>query len=279
MQTKNTRKIYLCGLQILFEVSGSVTNLVSIYKVTIDWDKYNIDNNLRWTGDIVLKEDAILKESKTLLFNQNRSPNQRDRSTTTGEFAEATFFTAESGSYFKMEPGSKVILDENSTFTLQSGSTLEIEDGADFIVMNNSNLVVESGASIIVKGRGGITFKCNGQLCANTGASINLQDALSSIHFVGTGGLSPDCLSSLSGVLTGSGSVRNYTSSLTVSNTTISSDTYYSGSTITSTNVSVQGTGTDLIYSTTNGATINGPFEVPLGATFEVKLNPTSCSN
>jgi hypothetical protein len=176
-----------------------------------------------------------------------------------------------------MEPNSKVILDENSTFTLQNGSTLEIEDGADFVVMNNSKLVVEPGASIIVKGSGGITFKCNGQLCASTGASINLQDIASSIHFVGTGGLSPGCLSSLSGVLSGNGAVRNYSSPLTVNNTTISTNTFYSGSTITSANVSVQGTGTDVWYSITSGATINGPFEVPLGATFEVKVNSTSC--
>ncbi|HPR31693.1 MAG TPA: hypothetical protein PLK12_06350 [Prolixibacteraceae bacterium] len=274
--TKNTRKLYLCGLQILFEVSGS-NQFGNIYKVTINWDKYNIDNNLRWTGDIVLKETAILKESKTLLFNQNRTPNQRDRSTTTGEFAEATFFTAENGSYYKMEPGSKVILDENSTFILQNGSTLEIEDGADIIVMNNSKLVVETGASIVVEGRGGITFKCNGQLCASAGASINLQDVSSSIHFVGTGGLSPGCLSSLSSVLSGNGSIRNYIGTTTVSNITINFDSYYSGTTVTSTNVNVQGTGTDLTYSITNGATINGPFNVPAGATFEVKVNSTSC--
>jgi hypothetical protein len=66
---------------------------------------------------------------------------------------------------------------------------------------------------------------------------------------------------------------------LSLNNTTISTDTYFSGSTITSANVSVQGTGTDVWYSITSGATINGPFEVPLGATFEVKVNSTSCSN
>jgi hypothetical protein len=190
-----------------------------------------------------------------------------------------TNFTCENGSYFRMEPKSKVILDENSTFTLQSGSTLEIEDGADFIVMNNSKLVVENGANIIIKGRGGITFKCNGQLCANSGASINLQDVSSSIHFVGTGALSPGCLSSLAGVLSGNGSVRNYTSPTIVNNTTINTDTFYTGTTITSTNVNVQGTGTDLTYSITNGATINGPFNVSVGSTFEIKLNSTSCSN
>lgn len=271
---------YLNGISVkkIADLSGNRI------KVKVEFNDVDVNNNVRWTGNIALNNitnnsnaDLILKEGKQITFNRSGTANRETK--IDNKFINYTNFRCESGSYFKMEPNSKVILDENSTFTLQNGSTLEIEDGAEFVVMNNSKLAVETGANIIVKGRGGITFKCNGQLCANTGASINLQDVSSSIHFVGTGGLSPGCLSSLSGVLTGSGSVRNYTSSLTVSNTTISSDTYYSGSTITSTNVAVQGTGTDLTYSITNGATINGPFEVPLGATFEVRLNPTSCSN
>jgi hypothetical protein len=212
-----------------------------------------------------------------ITLNKSGTPNRTTK--IDGEFINYTNFRCENGSYFKMESGSKLILDENSTFTLQNGSTLEIEDGADFIVMNNSKLVVETGASIVVKGRGGVTFKCNGKLCASSGASINLQNTLSSIHFVGTGGLATGCLSSLTGILSGSGGVRSYSNTTAVDNTTVNSDAYYSGNTIISSNVNVQGTGTDLIYNTINGATINGSFEVPLGATFEVKLNSTSCTN
>lgn len=266
----------------------SVTKLADLsggrIQIKVEFDDVDIQCNVRWTGNVALNNitnntnpDLILNSGYKITINKSGTPNRTTK--VDNDFINYTNFRCESGSYFKIEPNSKVLLDENSTFTLQSGSTLEIEDGAEFVVMNDSKLVVETGASVVVKGRGGITFKCNGKLCASSGASINLQNTLSSIHFIGTGGLSSGCLSSLSSVLCGSGSVRNYSSALTVSNATINSDTYYSGSAITSTNVSVQGSGTDLIYSTTNGATINGPFGVPIGSTFEVRVNPTSCTN
>lgn len=278
--TNNLEYAYLNGISVT-KIADLSSNRI---KIKVEFNDCDIDNNVRWTGNIALNNvtnnsnpDVLLKTGHTITINKSGTPNRTTK--IDGEFINYTNFRSENGSYFKMEANSTVILDENSTFTLQSGSTLEIENGAEFIVKNNSKLVVENGANIIIKGNGAITLKCNGKLCASTGASINLQDVSSSIHFLGTGGLSPGCLSNLSGVLTGSGSIRNYTSATSVNNATINSDTYFSGSTITSTNVSVQGTGTDLIYSITDEATINGPFDVPVGATFEVKLNSTNCSN
>lgn len=275
---KNTRKIYLSGLQILFEASGT-NQFGSIFKVTIDWDKFDLNNDMRWTGNIVLKESAILKQSKSLLFNQNKTPNMETRSTATGQFSDATLFTCENNSRFTMEANSIVTLDEKSTFILKSGSTLEINDGAKFIVKNGSKLEVESGATILIKGTGSIIMKCLGTICVNSGAILNLQDFTSCIHFIGNGALASGCLSSLTSVITGKGSVQNHKSALNLTSSTISSDIYYSGTTITSTNVIIQGTGTDVVYDATNGVTINGNFDVPIGSTFEVKSSSTSCTN
>lgn len=276
---KNTRRVYLSGLQIMFEVFGA-DQFGSIYKVTIDWDKYDVDTDVRWTGDIVLKELVTLKQNKSIVFNQSRTPNQKYRSTSTGEFAEATVFSVKSGASFKMESNSKIVLDENSTFKLEAGSTFEIGDGAEFLVINSSKLIIETGANIIVKGKGAIVFKCGGSLCCNSGANINLQDKPSGIYFIDTGGLSIGCLSNISSVLTGDGEVRTYTSASSVSNRIISSDVAYIGNNISSTNVTIQGSGTDVIYSASNEVQINGTFEVPLGSTFvaDIVSNP-GCSD
>jgi len=276
--TRNNRKIFLNGLQISFTLNGS-DQFGSIYKVDIYWDKYNVDKNVRWTGDIVLNETSILKSGFSMILNQNRTPNLKTRSSATSEFSDATIFTCENNSHFTLEANSTVTLDEKSTFTLKSGSTLEINDGAKFIVKNGSKLNVESGATILIKGSGGIIMKCTGTLCVNSGATLNLQDFPSCIHLLEAGSLNSACLTNLSSVKTGNGSVKSYVSNLTLSGTTISSDSYNSGISITSSNVTIQGTGTDVIYSATNDITINGTFEVPLGATFETKNCSSSCTN
>ena len=122
-------------------------------------------------------------------------------------------------------------------------------------------------------------MKCTGTLCVNSGATLNLQDFPSCIHLLEAGSLNSACLTNLSSVKTGNGSVKSYTSNLTLSGSTISSDSYNSGISITSSNVTIQGTGTDVIYEATNDITINGTFEVPIGATFEAKICSASCTN
>ena len=203
---RNNRRIYLNGLQILFEVSGS-NQFGDIYKVTIDWDKYDVDENRRWTGDIVLKEDVIIKSGTDLTINQNRTPNQRDRVSSTKEFAEASNFTCENGSFFQVEANSTVTVDENSTFTLESGSTLEIEDMGRFIVTKESDLIVKNGATINIKGRGELIIQLDAMMCVEPGAMINLQATDSKISFNSNGKLNPACLTDLSSVTTGSGLV------------------------------------------------------------------------
>jgi len=254
-------------------------------KIQVKLDDVDINKNVRMAGtSIILKNitgnsnpDINLMEGKTITIN--RSGTENTRTLIDGKYIRYTNFTCETGSYFKMQANSKVLLDEKSTFTLQSGSTLEINDGAQFVVTNDSKLVVESGATIIVKGKGALIIKCDGELCVNSGATLNLQDFSSCIHFIGTGALSSNCLGSLTSVITGNGSVQNHNNALTLSNSTISSDVYYSGTSITSTNVTVQGSGTDVIYDASSGVTINGNFSVPIGSTFEVKLSSTGCSN
>lgn len=266
----------------------SVTKLADLsdnrISVKVEYNDVDIQANVRWTGNIALTNitnnsnpDLILNSGYNITINKSGTPNRTTM--IDNEFINYTNFKCETGAYFQMQANSKVLLDEKSTFTLQSGSTLEINNDAQFVVANDSKLVVQSGATIIIKGGGALIIKCDGELCVNSGATFNLQDFSSCIHFIGTGTLSTDCLSSLTSVITGNGSVQNHNNALTLSSSTISSDIYYSGTTITSTNVTVQGSGTDVVFDSSSGVTINGILDVPLGSTFQVKLSSTSCSN
>lgn len=274
---------YLNGISVL--VSSIAPN--GDVKVKVSYNDVEVNSNIRWTGNIVLPDitsnadpDLDLLPNKTITINKSGSSNRHTKTTTIdNNFINLTTFNCSANSYFRLQNNSKVIVDNSSTFTLESGSTLEINDGAQLVIENGSRLEVQSGATILIKGSGGIVIKCSGTLCAQQGSIINLQDVLSCIHFIGNGSLSSGCLTNLSGVITGNGSVQDHNNALTLSSSTISSDFYYSGTTITSTNVTIQGTGTDVVFDVSNDATINSNFTVPLGSTFEVKISSTSCAN
>ena len=281
LPTKQMSTYYLNGISVTVYSQAANGDI----KVRIAYNDVTVSSNLRWTGDIVLPDitsntnpDLNLASNYSLTINKSGTPNRHTK-TALNDFINPTTFTCENGAFFKMQANSTVMLDENSTFKLKIGSTLEINDGAKFIVKNGSKLEVESGAAILIKGSGGIILKCTGSLCVNSGATLNLQDFSSCIHLIGSGALSSGCLTSLSGVITGNGSVQNHNNALTLNSLTLNSDTYYSGTTITSTNVTVQGTGTDVVYDVTSGVTINGSFDIPFGSTFEVKLSSTNCAD
>ena len=68
-QNKNNRTTYLTGLGI--EV---ITQSNGTARVNVRWDDYDIRNDARWTGRIVLKETAILDTGHNILLLQNRTP-------------------------------------------------------------------------------------------------------------------------------------------------------------------------------------------------------------
>jgi hypothetical protein len=268
---------YLNGISVT-KIADLSSNRI---KVKVEFDNCDVSGSVRWTGNIALNNvtknsdpDVLLKTLHTIIINKSGTPNRTTK--IDDEFINYTNFKCEDGAFFKMEANSTVFIDENSTFTLEDGSTLEINDGARFVVTNESDLIVENGATIIVKGSGELVVKCDGQLCVNSGAVLNLQDNNSCIRIINNGSLSSACLTSLTSIITGSGSVAQYTNAVSLSNQTISTNSNYSGASITASNVTIQ-TGKDVIFDANGDITINGTFEVPLGATFETKSFNENC--
>ena len=142
----NTRKTYLSGLEIeMIPQNGN-------FLVNIRWNGYNISQDTRWTGDIVLKDTTVLDAGKTITLAQNRTVAQNTRDRQTGLFDKRTLFTCEDGSYFRQAPGSQMRLTEGSSLVLDSGSTYVLQSGADMLVQAGCSLVVRRGADLRVMG-------------------------------------------------------------------------------------------------------------------------------
>jgi hypothetical protein len=173
----DNRRIHLSGLQI-----GMADQHNGTFRVDIRWDVYTITRDVIWTGDIVLHEKVNLMPGKSILLDQNYSPNKHIRDTVTGLFAGPTFLTCLKNSTFTLQSSSRIILKNLSSFIIDNGGLLEINDSAVFTVKRGSTLLAKPGALIIVQGSGRIVIEDGGYLCIETGAHILLKDTLSTIY-------------------------------------------------------------------------------------------------
>ena len=178
-QNRNNLTTYLTGLsiEVIPQQNGTA-------RINVRWDDYDIRNDARWTGRIVLKETAILDTGRNILLLQNRTPAQVTRDDISGYFAPTTNMICESGSNFLQQYASEVRLIEKSSLVLEGGSRYEVGNGASLIIDSTASLVLNAGDSLIVKG-GGCVFVKNGGNIIYNGGTIFLQDVASVLDIAG----------------------------------------------------------------------------------------------
>ena len=143
----NNTATYLTGLSIeMLPISNG-----SQWLVKIRWDDYDITNDARWTGKIVLKgtEHVNLTRGYSITLAQNRTPAQRLRSSESGYFAEPTELTCEAGSHFTQQPQTSLVLTEKSHFVLDNGATYHLGDSAQILIHGKSSFHINQGADFI----------------------------------------------------------------------------------------------------------------------------------
>lgn len=140
----NNTATYLTGLSIEMIPRADSTSFL----VHIRWDDYDITDDARWTGKIILKgaEQGNLTRGHSITLAQNRTPAQRMRDSESGYFAEPTLLTCEAGSVFTQQPQTSLILTEKSRFALDSGATYHLGDSAQILVQSGSKLYIHSGS-------------------------------------------------------------------------------------------------------------------------------------
>ena len=245
---KGNSRIYLTGLSIKMFEDGENSE-GKIFRVEIEWDDYDVKNDVRWTGDIVLQEEVNLLTGNTITLDQNYSPVLVNRNTFTNEFSTSTFFTCRNGSSFTMQSNSYVNVENLSSFILESGSSLEVNDGAELVVKTGCTLQVLDGADLTIKGTGRIRVENGAYICIESGANINLQDSESFINLcsgynsgvnLGTG-LAGTCASISSISFSGNGMINDFSSDEILSDETYNSNETIVGKTVSAENVEING--------------------------------------
>lgn len=269
---------YLNGISVSILQEYSNGNI----KIKVEYNDVDIEDDIRWAGTIYLPDitgnsnaDVNILTGNTLLIDKSQTANRHTK--VNGEFINPTEFYCQDNSLFKLNSSSTLIIDNESSFVLESGSELEVNDGAVVYIKAGAEFEVRNGATVTVKGDGKIIVECNGVFCVQSGASINLQDENSFINFLSGHVIGTGCLSSFSGVLSGNGSINVFSNNV-LSNLTISSDSYYFGTEISASNITITGSGTDVIFDISDNVTIPSNFEVQSGTTFKVEVNENSCN-
>lgn len=162
---RNTQTTYLTGLSI-----EMIPQQNHDFLVNIRWDDYDITNDARWTGKVVLKDTAILNSGHTITLAQNRTVAQTTRDPQTGLFAKRSQFVCEAGSYFRQEQNSVVQLTENSCMHLDNGCT--------YIIGNNSELRVGNGCTLTVNQTADLQLQGYARIVVDSGGVVNVYDSV-----------------------------------------------------------------------------------------------------
>jgi Secretion system C-terminal sorting domain len=166
VQPYHNQTIYLNGLSISIDDQTHPEDVL----ITVKWNDYDVNNDTRWCGNIVLQNDSNnpsmdtsrinLKSGNTILLDQGKA---------------ATLFEG------TLQADNTFLFANPTLLTLKSGTVTIIEDGSELLVQNGSSLHIQSGAKVIVKGTGKITVDSSAYICVEPGAIIILQDAQSEL--------------------------------------------------------------------------------------------------
>lgn len=150
------RTIWLNGLSVEILNENAFGN--GEVKIKIRWDDYNIDQNVRWCGNIALspndfdtlKPSLILIKNKKILLDKGYSPTKISSTLKDKDgryvFTDTTVFTCLKNSYMLMNPGSFIVIDHGSKLILDEGSTIEMTKKNKIILRNGGELIINEGA-------------------------------------------------------------------------------------------------------------------------------------
>lgn len=284
LNPKNTdnRKIYLNGICI--RVLEQMAN--GDIKISIRWNDFKVENNVRWCGDIVLNEQIDVQQNASVLLDQGLTPVRPINPITFNGvkiFASPTTFSCNNGSEIKIQSYGSLVLKNSSSLIAKSGSTITINSDANVIVESGTTLQLKTGSNLNISGTGNLVVKSGGYLCVESGVNVNLQDYTSLIILEEGANYganpflfsSPSCSGSIT--KTGNGAIADFNQDIFIQNTTINTNRYYGGKNIFIGNhvTTNQQTGDVLI---TNGAhvifngksiTFDAGFECNVGSTYE----------
>lgn len=148
----DVRRIYLNGISVKLLKEDPQGNMY----LKIRWDDFDLVEDLRWCGNLVLVEQVNITSGHTLTLDQGYSPQvNKTVQQIDGEnvFALPTVLEVTKGSVLSLERNAKMVV--------KKGSSLLIRNGAKVTFEKKSRIEVEAGAYIYLEK--GATIKTNGR--------------------------------------------------------------------------------------------------------------------
>lgn len=164
-QERNMRQIHLTGLGIEITESGE-NEAGKIYGVDVSWNNYVVEKDVHWTGNIVLHEKIIVDNDRRITIDQNYTPAQVNRDSTTGYFAPV--------SQFRCLENTSIHLQTNSAFELKNGSMIFFENASQIVVEHNATLKIDSGCKLFLAANAKIIIRGSGRLVIENGARVTV---------------------------------------------------------------------------------------------------------
>jgi Right handed beta helix region len=201
--TEENRQIHLNGIQVkivsehpYFDAFYNTT--LKMYKVEVRWDDYDVRNDVRWCGDIVLHPNDFnianpslnLKTGKTIRIDRGLSPTIHKTTAVAvlppndNLFTLPSVFTCETNSRFHLEDNATVLVENLSTLTLKNNSHLEVHSGAVVRIKSGSTLNLESGSFLYVHDGGKVIIEsgCNFTYAKDAQITLNGPNAMLEIN-------------------------------------------------------------------------------------------------
>jgi hypothetical protein len=148
--TYDNRSIMLNGLYIEILDIDQDGNA----RIKVLFNHWNVEDDVRWTGDILLRDTLLLQAGKAITLDQGLTPTRPARPVNIGGekvFADPTTFICQPGSYLEINDAARFVLKAGSTLRLESGSMIRVRGSGKVLVESSSRIEAEHGASIIME--------------------------------------------------------------------------------------------------------------------------------
>lgn len=172
----DNRSIHLnnMSIQIINTNYYNVTTGPKSFLIAVKWDDNAIDNDVRWCGNVVLANDPLdpqarsmqidVKPNKIITVDKGLSPTQLiEKTPGSRNFSEPSFLHLLSGTTTTLESGSKINVTNGSTFHVQSGANLIIGPNASVNIDATSFICIEDGANVVFQDAASSRIYINGK--------------------------------------------------------------------------------------------------------------------
>lgn len=123
-------------------------------RIKVLFNHWDVEDDVRWTGDILLRDTLLLQSGKAITLDQGLTPTRPVRPVNIGGekiFADPTAFICQHGSYLEINDDARLVLKAGSSLRLESGSMIRVRGSGKVLVESGCSLEAEQGASIIME--------------------------------------------------------------------------------------------------------------------------------